>query len=214
MMRLLSLKNIDDKKHVVVPFKGLWLDLMGTPEKTGCWIIYGKSGQGKTRFMMKMAKELDEMKYRIIIISMEEGITRSFKDALRESGIITGLHRINVSTGASIEELDEYLEKNSRKPDMIFADSVQYWSNQYKASAGKIIELRNKYPSIVFVMTCHVSGNEVEGNDAYLVKRDSFCRIQVEGHTAFYRGRGSGGKTGKYVIWKEGAERYWLENQK
>lgn len=214
MMRLLSLKNIDDKKHTVIAFTGLWLELMGTPEKTGCWIIYGKSAQGKTSFMMQLARELDEMKYRIIIISLEEGDSLSFRDALHRSGIITGVHKITVSTGATVEELDEYLSGISRKPDMIFVDSAQYWSNQYKATATKIIDLRSKYTSIVFIMTSHVLGNEVEGNDAYQIKRDAFCRIQIEGHTAFYRGRGSGGTTGQYTIWKEGAEEYWLKNIK
>lgn len=211
MMRWLSLRNVDDKKNVVVPFKGEWYELMRTPDQSGCWIIYGKSGQGKTSFMMQLARELDEMKYRVVIISLEEGIRTTFRDALHSNGIITGLHKINISTGASVEELDEWLSTTSRPPGFIFIDSVQYWSMEYKATASKIIELRKKYESTVFVFTSHIQGNEVEGTDAYWVKRDAFCRIYVEGFVAKYIGRGPGGQ---YTIWKEGAERYFLENRK
>lgn len=211
MMRFLSLRNVDDKKNVIVPFKGVWYDLMRHPDHSGCWIIYGKSGHGKTSFMMQMARELDEMKYRVIIFSLEEGIRSTFRDALHSNGIITGVHKINISTGASVDDLDKWLGTTSRPPGFIFIDSVQYWSMEYKATAAKIIELRKKYESTVFVFTSHIQGNEVEGNDAYWVKRDSFCRIHVVGFTAYYEGRGSGGQ---YTIWKDGAERWFLENRK
>lgn len=215
MMKLLSLRNLNDQKHELIEFTGRWRELMGTPEKTGCWITLGKSGMGKTAFMMQLARELDEMKYRVMILSLEEGSSLSFTEALRNNGITAGVHKITVSTGASVEELDEYLiNKKSRRPDMIIIDSIQYWSNQYKATASKIIDLRNKYAGIVFICTSHVIGNEVEGSDAYSIKRDSFCRIYIEGFMAFYRGRGSGGPTGQYVIWKEGADKYWLKNEK
>lgn len=218
MMRMLSLRNIDDKKHFYVNFTGRWARLMGTPERTGCWIIYGKSGQGKTSFMMQMARELDEIGYRVIILSLEEGTTTSFREALHSNGIITGVHKINVSEGDSAEALDEYLGTVARRPDAIFIDSVQYWNQQFKATAIKIIELRKKYTSTLFIFTSHVQGNEVEGMDAYWVKRDSFCRILVEGFTAHYMGRNTIGRpddyAGMYTIWKEGAERIALENRK
>ena len=98
--------------------------------------------------------------------------------------------------------------------DVIFIDSIQYFTDQFEAKAEEIVQLRKKYRSKIFIFISHVEGKEVEGKAAYIVKRDSFVRIQVEGFRAMYKGRGRGGPKGYYTIWDEGADKYWLENNK
>ena len=54
---------------------------------------------------------------------------------------------------------------------------------------------------------------EVEGSVAQDVKKDTFVRIMVAGFRAKYIGRGSGGETGTFTIWEDGARRQWLEDK-
>ena len=112
----------------------------------------------------------------------------------------------------TVQGLEEYLRKQ-RSPDVVFIDSIQYFTDQFEAKAEEIVQLRKKFRSKIFIFTSHVEGKEVEGKAAYVVKRDSFVRIQVEGFRAIYKGRGRGGAKGYYTIWEEGAQKYWLENE-
>lgn len=211
MIRVWSLSNLDSMRHKVVPFKGAWRDAFGQPEQQGCWIIYGKAGQGKTRFALSLARELDEMKYRVLYMTIEEGGSKNFRDAVHDAGIITGVHKINLTPGVELSELDEYLSKK-QSPDVIFIDTIQYWNTLYRTTAEQVINLRQKYTNKIFVFISHVDGKEVDGSVAYNVKRDSFLRIQVEGFRAIHAGRGRGGRLGYYTIWDEGAARYWLDS--
>ena len=188
-MRALSIANIEDKKYDYIPFEGEFAEAFGHRERGGIWIIYGKSGMGKTRFTLDLAREL------------------------QAAGIRSRLQRIKFVDELSIADLDNYLSKQ-RSPDVIFIDSIQYFTDQFEAKAEEIVQLRKKYRSKIFIFISHVEGKEVEGKAAYIVKRDSFVRIQVEGFRAMYKGRGRGGPKGYYTIWDEGADKYWLENNK
>lgn len=72
-MKVLSLKNVEDMKHDPIPFEGEWYQAFGRPERSGSWIIYGKSGQGKTHFALLMAREFDRMGFRTMFIPLEMG---------------------------------------------------------------------------------------------------------------------------------------------
>ena len=50
MIRSLSFDNILNKKYEYIPFSKDFMDAFGKRQKSGAWIVYGKSGQGKTSF--------------------------------------------------------------------------------------------------------------------------------------------------------------------
>lgn len=210
-MKIISLANIEAKKYQYIPFDSKFTEAFGDREKGGIWMIYGKSGQGKTRFVLDLAKEFDEIGMKVLFGSFEMGICKDFKQEIRNAGIKKEIHSIIFTESFSCEELDDMLSKQ-RSPDVVIIDSIQYFANQYDATAEKIIELRKKYRKKIFVFVSHVEGKEVEGKTAYAIKRDSFVRILVEGHRAIYIGRGKGGPTGYYTIWDKKAEEYWLQN--
>lgn len=212
-MRALSIANIEDKKYDYIPFEGEFAEAFGHRERGGIWIIYGKSGMGKTRFTLDLAREFDRIGFNVLFATLEMGICSDFHNELQAAGIRSRLQRIKFVDELSIAELDNYLSKQ-RSPDVIFIDSIQYFTDQFEAKTEEIISLRKKYRSKIFIFISHVEGKEVEGKAAYIVKRDSFVRIQVEGFRAMYKGRGRGGPKGYYTIWDEGADKYWLENNK
>ena len=74
-----GVRELLSMKFDTLPFEGEWYDAFGTPESRGVWIVWGKSGSGKTSFVMKLCKEL--CKYgRVVYNSLEEGIGRKFFD--------------------------------------------------------------------------------------------------------------------------------------
>ena len=211
-MIILSLRNIEDKKYEFIPFTGRWYDLFGKTEFTGNWIVYGKSGKGKTSFCLQLAKELDEMGKRVMFISLEMRDTYEFQEALKKVGISSQINKILVSSACTLKDLDDLLSKQ-RSPDVIFFDSLQYFIDMNKLKKTDFIELRNKYEKKVFVYISHMKGNEVEGDTAYDVKKDAFKRVYVNNFKAIYTARGEGGPKGYYVVWEKGYNRYWLKQE-
>lgn len=211
-MKVLSIGNIESIQHEYINFTGEWAEAFGTPERSGCWIIYGKSGQGKSSFALQLARELDRLGMRVLFLTLEMGTCADFQADLKTVGIRNGVSRMTFADSCTIEELDDYLGKQ-RSADVVFIDSVQYFEKQCGATSEGIIRLRKKYPRKIFIYISHVEGKEVEGKTAYEVKRDSYKRIYVEGWKASYIGRGKGGPRGYFVVWPDGYRNYWLKNK-
>nr|DAU53061.1 MAG TPA: FeS assembly-ype transport system, ATPase component [Caudoviricetes sp.] len=210
-MKAISIANIEDRRYSYIPFSEDFYQAFGNREKTGNWIVYGKAGQGKTRFVLQLAKEFDRIGYKVLLASLEMGFCADFQKDLHDSGIRSKVQKIVFTDAMTLPDLEDMLGKQ-RSPDVIIIDSLQYFVNQYDATAEGIIALRKKFRSKIFVYVSHVDGKEVEGKAAYSVKRDSFVRIQVEGFRAKYIGRGKGGPVGHYTVWDEGEEKYWLQH--
>ena len=58
------------------------MDAFGKRQKSGAWIVYGKSGQGKTSFTFQLAREFDRIGYKVLFISLEMGVESDFRDSL------------------------------------------------------------------------------------------------------------------------------------
>lgn len=212
-MNTMSLYHLERKKYSYIPFSQPFLEAFGSRERGGIWVVYGKSGHGKTRFVMDLAKEFDRIGYSVLLAVLEMGFCSDLKNMLAESGISSKTNNILLTDSITTDDITEQLNKQ-RSPDVVIVDSLQYFVDQYGATDESIIAMRKKYKNKIFVYVSHVEGREVEGKAAYHVKRDSFVRIQVEGFRAIYKGRGKGGSRGYYTIWEEGASNYWLQNDK
>ena len=83
MIRSLSFDNILNKKYEYIPFSKDFMDAFGKRQKSGAWIVYGKSGQGKTSFTFQLAREFDRIGYKVLFISLEMGVESDFRDSLQ-----------------------------------------------------------------------------------------------------------------------------------
>ena len=63
-------------------FSGDWQTSIGNPAKSGVWIIWGASGNGKSSFVMQLAKYLCSFG-RVIYDSLEESTGLSFQMSLK-----------------------------------------------------------------------------------------------------------------------------------
>lgn len=208
-----SVADVEAMRWETVKFTQRFAELLGDVVTGGVWMIYGKSGHGKTRFALELAREFAGIGKRVLFVSLEMGLSKALQNELEGAGIRGGTSKMMIKEDVSPEELNK-LMRSAHTPDVVIVDSLQYWQEQTGVAFEAIWQMKRRFKKKTFVFLSHVEGKEVEGKLAYQVKRDSMVRILVEGFKAIFKGRGKGGSTGEYVIWAEGAERYWLEDNK
>ena len=190
MGRAISNKNVVNAKFETADFDGEFLASFGRPELRGTWIIYGGSGSGKTTFVMQLSKYL----------------TRFGRVEMEEVGT-----RIILLAKESLQDLKQRLSKK-QSPDIVVIDSVQYW---HGLKWSDVTGLKDEYPNKLFIFVSHERGSLPDGKLAQKIRYDSDIKIRTEGYKAFVTTRyevpelGEGGKD--FVIWEEGASRYWCD---
>lgn len=196
MARAASVDQVLRTRFKVIPFEGEWKDSIGCPELTGSWIIWGNSGNGKTRFALQLCKYLCQFG-RVAYDSLEEGVSVSFAKALQETHMMEVRRKFVVLDKEPIDQLTERLEK-PKSPDIVYVDSLQYTGmsyEQYKA-------LKERFPKKLFIWISHAEGMLPEGRVAKKVRFDSNVKVFVQAYRAEPVSRYGGGKP--YIIWEEG----------
>lgn len=196
MARAASLDQVLRTRFKVLPFEGEWKDSIGCPELTGSWIIWGNSGNGKTRFALQLCKYLCQFG-RVAYDSLEEGVSVSLVKAIKETHMMEVRKKFVVLDKEPIDQLTERLEK-PKSPDIVCVDSLQYTGmsyEQYKA-------LKERFPKKLFIWISHADGTLPEGRVAKKVRFDSNVKVFVQAYRAEPVSRYGGGKP--YIIWEEG----------
>ena len=202
MGRALTVKEVLNKKRQTFPFDGKWADAFGQPERTGVWFIWGRSGNGKTSFVMQLIAEL--CKYdRVAFDSMEEGDSLSMRQKLVRHGLSKVGSRFHLLNAEPMTELKERLARR-KSYNIIVIDSFQYTQMSYR----DYIQFKEQNKDKLIVFISHAKGSLPRGSAAEGVMYDATLKIWVEGFKAFSKGRFIG-QTGEFTIWDEGAARYW-----
>ena len=196
MARAASVDQVLRTRFKVLPFEGEWKDSIGCPELTGSWIVWGNSGNGKTRFALQLCKYLCQFG-RVAYDSLEEGVSVSLVKAIKETHMMEVRRKFVVLDKEPIDQLTERLEK-PKSPDIVCVDSLQYTGmsyEQYKA-------LKERLPKKLFIWISHADGTLPEGRVAKKVRFDSNVKVFVQAYRAEPVSRYGGGKP--YIIWEEG----------
>ena len=180
-----------------------WVPCLGEEiGRHGMTFFWGNSGNGKSSAVMAFARMLAGFG-KVLYVSMEEGYRLSFQNTIRR-------YRMD-ELGASFqavdrEDLETLVERLStpKSPEFVVIDSVQVMGLSWKDYQ----ELRKRFPKKMFVLVSQTDGKQPDGRPARRMMFDADLKIWVEGHIAFSKGRYMGG-TKEYVVWEEGAERYW-----
>jgi len=205
LKKAVSVDELLKKKFIEIPLTGRFRELMGKPEANGTWFLKGKSGHGKTTFMLQLIKELT--KYgKVIYNSLEEGARKSMQDAFLELNLDKATsNRIKLLHREPIDHMRIRLQK-SRGIKFCVIDSIQYafmTLQDYK-------DMQAENPKIVFIINSHVKGKNAVGALAERIEYDADIKLDVEGFKVFSRSRASRGTITKpYTIWDEGAQKYW-----
>ena len=167
------------------------------------WFISGASAQGKSSFVMQLAKKFCEYG-KTLYVSAEEGIRQSFQRRLEMFEMNSVGRKLSIIEDPDINLLKERLSK-PKSPRFIIIDSFQMANWTYQ-DAMELIEKFNK-KSFIFISQEYKS--RPMGADAVRLRYAAGVKIRVSGFMALCSGReketaGGGG----FVVWDEGAIRY------
>lgn len=189
-------------KKKTIQFTGAWAEAFGEPERTGIWFVWGQSGNGKTGFLMQLSKELCKFG-KVAYNSLEQGTSLSMQQTLALNKMEEAGGKFLLLNREPIEELSERMSR-PKSPDFYIIDSFQYTGVTLPQYKEFVANHRNKL--IIFVS--QADGRNPDGRTARKVMYDADQKIFVEGFKAVSKGRFFGPK-GHYIIWEEGADRYW-----
>lgn len=146
MKKALSMVDLMRKNREVYAFEGALQEAFGQPEQNGVWFIWGRSGNGKTSFVLQLCKELTRYG-KVAYDSLEEGDSLTMQNALMRVGM-GDVGRRFILLNESLKELDTRL-KRRRSPDIVVVDSFQYAHIDLKQYEEFIDQHKNKL--IIFV---------------------------------------------------------------
>lgn len=199
--KALTFQNLVNMKYVDMPFEGPWKNALGTPLIKGSWLIWGHSGSGKTSFTVQLAKYLTQFG-KVAFDSLEEGTSKSLQQAFIRDNSKFNQRKLLILDTELYDDLVARLS-NRRSPDIIIIDSFQYLGINF----AEYQYLTKRFKNKLFIFISHADGKMPEGRVAKRVRFDAFIKIWIEGFKAFPAGRYGGGEP--FVIWPEGAEKYW-----
>lgn len=202
--RAIPVNQLLNTKFRGLPFEGEWLESFGHPELTGSWLVWGNSGNGKTRFALQLAKYLTGF-CKVAYNSLEEGVSLSLRTAIEQVNFNGSGRNLVLLDKEPIPELIARLEK-PRSPEVIIIDSVQYTGLKYQ----EYKKLRDRFRRKLFILVSHAEGKMPEGRVAKSIRFDAMVKIWIEGYRAWPVSRYGGGQP--YTIWEEGAAKYYNNN--
>ena len=203
MKRSISAGQVLCVRNRTLPVTEEWRDCLGEEiARNGTVFFWGGSGNGKSTAVMSFAKMLAACG-RVLYVSREEGFSVSFQNTVARLGMADCGAAFQVIDDESVETLTERLSK-PKSPEFVVIDSVQVMGLSYQAFRG----LKERFPRKLFVLVSQVDGKQPDGRGAKKMMYDADLKLWVEGHTVFSKGRFIG-RTGTFVIWQEGADRYW-----
>jgi hypothetical protein len=191
--RAISVNDLLNRKFKGLEFEGEWLESFGQPEITGTWLIWGNSGNGKTRFALQLAKYLSGF-CKVVYNSLEEGMSMSLQRAVEQVDFRKCKNNVMILDKEHIDDLIKRLAK-PRSAEVVIIDSLQYTGMTYREYKTIKDRFRNK----LFVFVSHAEGKMPEGRVARSVRFDANVKIWIEDYKAYPVSRYGGGKP--YVIW-------------
>ena len=202
-IRAYNPREVSQKKYEVIKWDGQWRESFGRPAMNETWFISGASAQGKSSFVMQLAKKFCEYG-KTLYVSAEEGIRQSFQRRLEMFEMNSVGRKLSIIEDPDINLLKERLSK-PKSPRFIIIDSFQMANWTYR-DAMELIETFNK-KSFIFISQEYKS--RPMGADAVRLRYAAGVKIRVSGFMALCSGReketaGGGG----FVVWDEGAIRY------
>lgn len=202
-IRAYNPREVSQKKYEVIKWDGQWRESFGRPAMNETWFVSGASAQGKSSFVMQLAKKLCEYG-KTLYVSAEEGIRQSFQRRLKMFEMNSVGRKLSIIEDPNINLLKERLSK-PKSPRFIIIDSFQMANWTYQ-DAMELIETFNK-KSFIFISQEYKS--RPMGADAVRLRYAAGVKIRVSGFMALCSGReketaGGGG----FVVWDEGAIRY------
>lgn len=201
LKRAYSPKEVLNMKIPRYEFTGPWLASIGRPVRSGVWIVWGASGNGKSSFVMQLAKYLCSFG-KVIYDSLEESTGLSFQLSLKRHKMDEVKKRLIILDREPMGLLEERLKRRG-SPGVVIIDSFQYSGLSYP----EYKEFKERHPKKLFIFISHAEGMHPAGRTAKKVEYDADVKIMVSCFKAWCKSRFMERPGEPYVIWEEGASK-------
>lgn len=211
MGKAISNRDVVAARFETVPFDGEWLASIGRPELRGSWLVFGQSGSGKTTFALQLARYLSRF-CKVAYDTLEQGLSLSFQSAWVRTGMEEAGNAVMVLDKEPVAQLRQRLSRR-RSPQVVIIDSLTAMPGFTRKDYFSLVD---GFPRKLFVFLAHERKGLPDPAIAETVRRLSEVKIYVEGFRAHVTTRYACPERGEgvsdYVIWKQGAEEYHLNN--
>lgn len=191
-------------KRPKMAFEGRWKEAFGCPAPTGLWIIWGNSGNGKSSFVMQLAKYLCRFG-KVFYNSIEEDTQASFIDNVARNRMEEEEGRF-FTDKLTLKEMEARMN-DPRKEDIFIIDSFQAGQYTTKGPMG-YTGLIERHPDKLIIFVSRADGNKPQGRPADNCAWDAGVKIWGEGFRAICKGRFIPKVGASFLIWEEGAAIY------
>lgn len=195
MNRATSPKSFVSTKFTIMAIPPKFKGILGEPECSGSWLVYGESFNGKTTFSLELIDQLCTV-HKAAYLVLEEGLKMTFQDKVKKSGIVGRGAKIVLWHNETLEDLYQKL-KAPRSPKIVFIDSVQYLRANKKSgqeiSKFEYIQLLEAFPDRLFVFISHAEKGKPKGSLADAIYYGSDICIEVKDFIAYPKKNRCGG---------------------
>lgn len=189
-MRLLNTRNVREKKFKLFDeLTDIWKEVLGAPERSGIWIIYGSEKNGKTWCALMVSVCLSRFE-KVLYISGEEGISSHFQNTLNRIGVSDNNKSLYFSDYITMSEIETILG-NRRAPRIIVFDNATVYNEELKN--GTVRRLQKEHPNTLFIYIAHEEKGEPYMATAKLIKKLAKVILRVQGLACTVSGRCPGG---------------------
>ena len=185
-------------------FDGAWAASMGQPAKSGVWLIWGNPGNGKTSFVMQLAKYLCQFD-KVVYDSLEESTSLSVQMSMRRHKMEEVNRRFQILDREGMDQLVARLQRR-KSAGIAIIDSFQYSGLTYKGYQA----MKEALPGKLLIFISHAEGMRPAGRAAKKVEYDADIKILVDGFRASCKSRYMDTPGVPFTVWAEGAAKYWL----
>ncbi|AIM38301.1 hypothetical protein KO02_17615 [Sphingobacterium sp. ML3W] len=190
-IRLLNPRNAYEKKsEKLIGLTGNLADVLGTPDASGIWLVYGKEKHGKTLCSLMLANALSDIK-KVLYVSAEEGLSQHFQDSMKRAGIEATQKNLFFSEYLTIKSLKVILRRHTA-PKIVVLDNVTAMLAELRR--GMAEKLCKEFPNVLFIYVAHMVKNEPYTAIAKNIKIWAKAIFLVEGLKALVSGRVKGGE--------------------
>ncbi|SUJ26381.1 Uncharacterised protein [Sphingobacterium spiritivorum] len=191
MSRAYTIRNVLDKKHNTFELPETFREVFGQPEKSGAWLVFGKDKNGKTWGTLLLSELFSKVVgERVLYISAEQGISKSFKDAIIRAKLDPTNNNLHYVGYITLEELYVRLKKRNA-PSIVVIDNITFYLDELKN--GAVRTLLKKFPSTLFLFLAHEERGKPYTAVAVLIQKIAEIIIHVKGLTLIVSGRCPGG---------------------
>lgn len=196
MMRRLTTSNLMSQEFKFMPLTGIWKEMLGDMERSGCWLIYGDAKNGKSSFALQLARYLSTLE-KVLYISAEEGTGYTYTWKLAKAGFTSADRSFYSWPYIPIEDLRTELATNRKAEKIVFIDNVTVYRNELDGTV--VHEMLTQFPRTLFIFIAHEENGRPQYQAGDQCHKYANVIFHIKGLAADVTVR-TGGEGGVYVV--------------